>query len=170
MDVYLKGVYFLFQNDTVVYIGKSNDIYRRIYEHSSGRAKGPKKDFDSWEYVKFDDEESMARFESACIHAFRPKYNIVDTGYTVVNYPKRKPHHIQEFAKVIFDYASSISTDDLDGAALFKRGTFHTLIKNGAIPEQAVINTHRAFGGERILTAWIVDNIEKLYSIKEAKQ
>jgi hypothetical protein len=79
----IAGVYFLFDGKDIVYVGQSADIFRRIYEHSSGRAKGEKKKFDTWESIEISDEAERFRAEHLLILALRPKYNIDYKGWSV---------------------------------------------------------------------------------------
>ena len=80
MKAIIAGVYFLFDGKEIVYVGQSADIFRRIYEHSSGRAKGEKKKFDTWEYIEITDEAERFRVENFLILSLRPKYNIDYSG------------------------------------------------------------------------------------------
>ena len=71
------GVYFLYDQGELVYVGQSNDIYRRISEHSHGRVKPGQtiKQFDEWKYIQCDDEELRCAVEYAFISYSHPKYN-----------------------------------------------------------------------------------------------
>lgn len=74
--LYVIGVYFLFQADEVVYVGKSENIFSRIQTHF---AQGDKL-FDSWAYREYP-VEKIGRAESKFIRLLRPKYNKVNNPY-----------------------------------------------------------------------------------------
>lgn len=71
------GVYFLRQGNEVVYVGQTNDIYRRISEHARGRVKPGQqvKFFTKWDYIPCEDEEERIEYEYFFISILRPKYN-----------------------------------------------------------------------------------------------
>ena len=72
-----EGVYFLYWERELVYVGQTNDIFRRISEHAHGRVKPgqKKKAFDSWSYVECDSEEMRISIENLIISLKHPKYN-----------------------------------------------------------------------------------------------
>lgn len=76
-----SGVYFLRDGAKVVYVGQTNDIFRRISEHSRGGQKHgcPCKEFDNWSYVPCEDEELRKRLETLFIRFIQPKYNIMES-------------------------------------------------------------------------------------------
>lgn len=77
-----SGVYFLRDGGKVVYVGQTNDIFRRISEHARGGQKHgvSRKEFDSWSYISCDDEEMRTRLETLFIRYIRPKYNIMESA------------------------------------------------------------------------------------------
>ena len=63
------AIYFLFKQNTVVYIGQSVHLHRRIGDHMrSGKL------FDGFSYIPCS-QEYLDILESIYIHAFQPKYN-----------------------------------------------------------------------------------------------
>ena len=74
------GVYVLRDNGEVVYVGKTNDIFRRISEHSRGGQKHgiSHKKFTDWEYFRLENEEQRKILEALLIVYLHPKYNIAD--------------------------------------------------------------------------------------------
>lgn len=69
MQVFTEGVYFLYDGDELVYIGTTDNLYRRIGEHI---AEGEKV-FDRFEFYPTTDR---IRLEGFLIKMFKPKYNL----------------------------------------------------------------------------------------------
>lgn len=145
MKAIIAGVYFLFDGKEIVYVGQSADIFRRIYEHSSGRAKGEKKKFDTWEYFEISDEAERLRAEHLLILALKPKYNIDYSGANARSVDGRtenekenekRVNKIKWFVNEFERIANSISVYDMDHFFGFPRGTFTKLITEKSIPEE----------------------------------
>lgn len=66
-----QGVYLLFDDGKVVYVGQTNDIFRRISEHSRDGSKA----FDNFKYLECDDEKTRLMIEYHLIQRYKPKYN-----------------------------------------------------------------------------------------------
>ncbi len=73
MNIIRSCVYFLFDGDELVYIGKTTNLYYRIGQHV---ADGYKK-FDRFEVFETDDQD---RLEEFLIRLLKPKYNKVVPG------------------------------------------------------------------------------------------
>lgn len=74
IDTYfgIPGVYFLFKDEELVYIGESQCIFTRISQH----IKEDKKQFDSFRYTKMGTgEEHRKKVERNLIKKYRPKLN-----------------------------------------------------------------------------------------------
>lgn len=69
MQVLTEGVYFLYDGDELVYIGTTDNLYRRIGQHI---AEG-KKVFNRFEVYPTKDR---MRLEGFLIRALKPKYNV----------------------------------------------------------------------------------------------
>lgn len=66
----LAGLYFLFDGEELVYVGQSNNAYRRISEHRKyGRV------FQRFAFLAVPDPAERDRLEAAYIQKFSPKYN-----------------------------------------------------------------------------------------------
>lgn len=65
-----SGIYFLLQDNELVYIGQSNNCGRRIYDHLTENVKA----FNRACYLPID-EADLSDIESALINVFRPKLN-----------------------------------------------------------------------------------------------
>ena len=66
----IKGVYFLFQDDEIVYVGQSVDIHARISVHMSDENK----EFDSFSFIEFSDD-NLDIHEGDYIMEYRPFLN-----------------------------------------------------------------------------------------------
>lgn len=69
MNVVEEGVYFLYDKDELVYIGQSDNLYRRIGQHIAQKEKV----FDRFEIYPTSDR---IRLEGFLIKMFKPKYNV----------------------------------------------------------------------------------------------
>jgi len=65
-----SGIYFLFLNKEIVYIGQSENIEKRVFQHLSRR----KIIFDEWNYIKYP-KELLNTKEADYILEYKPKYN-----------------------------------------------------------------------------------------------
>ncbi len=68
----LSGIYFLFDSNELVYIGKSWNCLLRIAEHTK---KDSDKVFTSWEYLHIESEKEYSVLEKELIKKYAPKYN-----------------------------------------------------------------------------------------------
>lgn len=75
----IEGVYFLFYKNEIIYIGKSINIYKRIYAH---KMKGVC--FDSFSFLKIEIEHLLT-MEREYIKKYKPKNNVHFTGKTKSN-------------------------------------------------------------------------------------
>lgn len=66
----LVGIYFLIQDDEIVYIGQAVDIYRRISQHQYDKEKM----FNRYAFIVCKTHE-LDIIETLYIHHFLPKYN-----------------------------------------------------------------------------------------------
>lgn len=67
----IAGIYFLFDNGELVYIGQSYSVLERVKVHKDTRVKI----FDSFAYVKVSDYAERLMRERQLIKTFSPKYN-----------------------------------------------------------------------------------------------
>lgn len=71
----IKGLYFLYQNETLIYIGKSINIVFRIGQHLSDDHKM----FNSFKILEVKEsiqDFELLELESAFINKYKPIYNI----------------------------------------------------------------------------------------------
>ena len=77
---HLLGVYFLFFDETLVYVGASSNILHRIGQH----IQAGKISFNCYSYLPCSINK-IAETEERYIQSHRPKYNIVGTSHYVEN-------------------------------------------------------------------------------------
>ena len=66
------GIYFLFDGDDLVYIGKGWNCLLRVAEHTR---KNSNKKFTSWNYLKIESEKEYSALEKVLIQKYTPRYN-----------------------------------------------------------------------------------------------
>lgn len=69
MDIIEEGVYFLYDGDELVYIGESDNVFRRIGQHIYQKSKK----FNRFEIYPTSDRK---RLEGFLIDLLHPKYNV----------------------------------------------------------------------------------------------
>lgn len=89
-----RGIYFLYDDKELVYIGQSIHINTRIY---GDHVKGEKR-FNSYKYFEVDNDIDLDRIEEYYILEHNPKYNKNSLGNGVypkdpLNREKRKGHN-----------------------------------------------------------------------------
>lgn len=67
-----SGVYFLYDGDELVYIGKGWNCLLRVAEHTR---KDSDKKFTSWSYVAVEQESAYRALAKELISRYSPKYN-----------------------------------------------------------------------------------------------
>ena len=72
-ELRVKGVYLLYNNKKLVYIGSSKMILKRLHIHYTGK----KIAFNGFKFIEMNDEamENVVRQEYILINQFRPVYN-----------------------------------------------------------------------------------------------
>lgn len=71
----LRGVYFLFLNDEIVYVGQSTNIHLRVQQHRD-------KEFNRVFYQEVPIEMDLLAIEKYYILKFRPRYNYETSAKT----------------------------------------------------------------------------------------
>jgi len=67
-----SGVYFLFHDNELVYIGQGWNCLLRVAEHTR---KDSEKIFDRWSYIQIDGEAERKDVERELVKKLKPKYN-----------------------------------------------------------------------------------------------
>ena len=73
-----SGIYFLWNDDELVYIGMARNIADRVIGHkraAMGFRTGKKIEFNSYSFFLWDDEPWMHEVELLYILAYRPRFN-----------------------------------------------------------------------------------------------
>ena len=76
-NMFFKGIYRLYLNDEIVYIGKSDvNVMKRICDHYFEKTKL----FDSFTFTSCNDlnNSELSELESKLIKKYNPKYNILN--------------------------------------------------------------------------------------------
>lgn len=68
-----RGVYLLFYDDELVYIGKGWNCFLRVAEHTR---KDSNKQFNSWNFIPVPETKDLDHFEKLLIQEHKPKYNV----------------------------------------------------------------------------------------------
>jgi len=71
----MKCVYLLYNNGDIIYVGKTNNLDRRIYQHNVGNWFELPKDFDMVLSYIIQDKKRRTEIERELIKSFKPKYN-----------------------------------------------------------------------------------------------
>lgn len=66
------GIYFLFDGEELVYIGKGWNCFLRVAEATR---KESSKVFTSWEYIRIEEAAEYSALEKELIKKYAPKYN-----------------------------------------------------------------------------------------------
>lgn len=64
----IRGIYYLFNKWELVYIWQSDNILRRINQHTN-------KEFDEFAFMKIEDGVDLLKIEAEEINKYLPKYN-----------------------------------------------------------------------------------------------
>jgi len=68
-----SGVYLLFNNDELVYVGESWNCFLGVAEN---KTKKNNKEFTSWTFIPIDDETKRRDLKKQLIQEYTPTYNI----------------------------------------------------------------------------------------------
>lgn len=96
-DLPICIVYFLWDNGKIVYVGKSFNGIRRIYQHLKS------KKFDEFSYLECD-KEYLTSIENFYIRRFCPKYNDTkryEGRFCPYHISSDLSVHIKEYSKVL---------------------------------------------------------------------
>lgn len=77
----ITGIYFLFSNNELVYVGQSTDVLRRIQQHRSDKV------FDEFCFKKCL-ERDLDTLERNTIRFYKPRYNIVQNKEREIELPE----------------------------------------------------------------------------------
>lgn len=69
----IKGIYFLYKNNDIVYIGQTKNLISRLAVHLADKNK----DFDSYKFLELPHNMNLNKLERFLIKKFKPEYNIL---------------------------------------------------------------------------------------------
>ena len=159
------GLYFLYDNDDLVYIGKSANIFYRIGTHIQEGVK----DFNNWEYQIVEDEIERSNLEGYLIEIFKPKYNQKGEQNDIFNkdkilntkYDWELDTAIESYKTINkYDFIPMQMLDDIFGIDNISWRLYH----NNYIPED-VVNEETLYGYTKhgiINKTWVLQNINYL--------
>jgi hypothetical protein len=152
MQVFTEGVYFLFDGDELVYIGTTDNLYRRIGEHI---AEG-KKVFNRFEFYPTEDR---IRLEGFLIRTLKPKYNVsLGAAYELKHDGDLFPSQsIEEAIKKYEEYAG----DPLVNEIADRIGTYRDALLRGLHLAGAPI--YKIGGRFRVDKDWYLKNQENMW-------
>lgn len=81
----VKGVYFLFKDGELVYIGQSCNIYSRLAVHLAD------KNFDQFSFIEVRNSAERIKKEKYLIQKFKPRYNKEVSNKEFVEYENAVP-------------------------------------------------------------------------------
>ena len=131
MNVIEEGVYFLYDKDELVYIGTSDNLYRRIGQHIAEKTKT----FDRFELYPTTDR---IRLEGFLIKMFQPKYNVsMGAECDVLSFGRNSDlfpsQTIQEAIAKYDDYKGDLYISDIaDEIGTYQNALLRGLVKAGA--------------------------------------
>ncbi len=152
MQVLTEGVYFLYDGDELVYIGTTDNLYRRIGQHI---AEG-KKVFNRFEVYPTKDR---MRLEGFLIRALKPKYNVsLGADYTSTYDGDLFPSQsIEEAIKKYEEYAG----DPLVNEIADRIGTYRGELLRGLRDVGAPI--YKIDGKFRVDKDWYLKNQDNMW-------
>ena len=155
MKVVTKGVYFLFDNKQLVYIGESNNIYMRIGQN----IKDGKKKFDSFEIYPCNDRKKLEGF---LIRALSPKYN-VSLGMTY-DFVEEDIFPSQTIEEAIKAYEKQFDTYTV-GEVADLMGTYKECVCKIITRHGEEIPVFKIDGRWKFKKEWVDKNIEELWKM-----
>lgn len=69
-----SGVYFLYDDQNLVYIGEGWNCFLRVAEHTR---KDSVKNFTHWTFIPIEGRDERKQLEKELRHQYKPKYNRV---------------------------------------------------------------------------------------------
>jgi hypothetical protein len=117
----IRGVYFLFLNEEIVYVGQSINVHGRIQQHVSQKEKVFNRSF----YQEIPEDMDLLAVEKHYILMFRPKYNYETHAKTCE--PKLSP---EEHADTMAYYLKRVHTPNVRPDQRLLEETI-TAIENG---------------------------------------
>ena len=154
MKVVTEGVYFLFDNKQLVYIGESDNIYRRIGQHIYD---GTKK-FDSFEIFPCNDRKKLEGF---LIRTLKPKYNVsLGMVYDIVDREDIFPS--QTIEEAIKAYEKQFDTYTV-GEVADLMGTYKECVCKIIMRHGEEIPVFKIDGRWKFKKVWVDKNIKELW-------
>jgi len=74
-----NGIYFLFNEGNLVYVGKGWNCFLRVAEHTRKEPNNNKM-FTHWNFIEIPESENLGTIERALIQKYRPPLNKTHLG------------------------------------------------------------------------------------------
>lgn len=161
-----SGVYFLYENDELVYIGESENVFSRIGTH----IKEGVKDFDNWTYVEVDNTKNRKHLESFLINICKPKYNISSkTSFSEELYigDYFLDEEIAGYIDIHETFYSYVDLQWISDVLKIDKEMVKEWISCGLIPKEE-INNELPF--TRIRRRWVIDHVKNLLEAKTIQE
>jgi replicative DNA helicase len=144
---------FLDKDENILYIGRTNDIYRRMLkEHFTALGHLPNecyKSIDKIEYTEIENESEEVAYEAVLINRFRPVYNkqFKDEADFDINLPCFEWISF-DIDKVYFDYLKNRKNKTMDISDFMKEKLYFLGSSNNSIIKTGyrVIDMHTPIG------------------------
>lgn len=70
-----QGVYILRQDEEIVYVGKTDWLNKRLFQHSSRKNSNKHSDWNNYRLISIQNEEIRTVVEKLLIHEYQPPLN-----------------------------------------------------------------------------------------------
>lgn len=156
MNVVEEGVYFLYDKDELVYIGTSDNLFRRIGQHIAEKTKV----FDRFELFPTNDR---IRLEGFLIRMFKPKYNVsdganCDFGFSADLFPNQS---IKEAIRKYDEYKGDPYVSDIAEEI----GTYQRALLQGLVNTDAPV--YNIGGRFRVDKEWYESHKKEIWNYVE---
>lgn len=124
IEDFLKNVwciYFLYNKNELVYIGKTGFLENRLRYHKKS------KNFDEFSFLKVDSEYEATKKEEELINKYKPKLNVIGSGYSFLKEDYYSFLTIDEIRKILKE--NEIVYLEVDGKFKLKNEFIKTFSK-----------------------------------------
>ena len=157
INVVEEGVYFLFDKGELVYIGESDNLFRRIGQHIYEKRKV----FDAFEIYPCADRK---RLEGFLIRLLHPKYNISEGKSEWTSRMKDDIFPSQTIKEAISIYENHYDAYTVGEVAEIL-GTYHSSVMHAISKHGEEIPVWKVDGRWKIERGWVDKNKDALWEM-----